>query len=101
MRWLTNIQEYSTSVSEALESGQGIKIETIGEVTSRAVELRQRDAAIGTVVENRVLTAPGAPEKRHIGAYGDCYSLRTYLTLGAEFELPEGMTSRAGDYLAM
>lgn len=62
----------------------GLKVETVGEGATRAVDLRQHDAALGTVIENRVLTAPGAPQKRHI-----------------EFELPEGVTSRAGDYLAI
>ena len=45
----------------------GITVETVDEGTSRASNLRQLDAALGTVVENRVLTAPGAPEKRHLG----------------------------------
>ena len=53
-----------------------MKVEIVGEETSRAADLRQPDAALGTVVENRVLTAPGAPEKRHIGraaSYGICF----------------------------
>jgi cytochrome P450/NADPH-cytochrome P450 reductase len=52
--------------------------------TSRAAALRQTDVALGTVTDNRILTAPGAPAKRHI-----------------EFELPEGMIYQPGDYLAV
>ena len=61
----TRVQEYHTTVSET--AGPGIEINAVDEGTSRAAVLRQSDAALGTVVENRVLTAPGAPEKRHIG----------------------------------
>nr|BAK09530.1 cytochrome P450 [Postia placenta] len=57
---------------------------TVDAGTHRAAVLRQSDAALGTVVENRLLTAPGVPQKRHI-----------------VFELPEGMAARAGDYLAV
>ncbi|RPD56624.1 cytochrome P450 [Lentinus tigrinus ALCF2SS1-7] len=62
----------------------GLEIKTVSAGTERAEILRQKDAALGTVVENKVLTAPGAPVKRHI-----------------EFDLPKGMTYRAGDYLAI
>jgi hypothetical protein len=64
---LINVQEYGAAVNEASPAGLDLKVETVGEVTSRAVQLHQRDAALGTVVENRILTAPGGPEKRHIG----------------------------------
>ncbi|KIP12117.1 hypothetical protein PHLGIDRAFT_98480 [Phlebiopsis gigantea 11061_1 CR5-6] len=80
--WEVLPEEYHTSVSKSVIAG--ITVDIIHEGTSRASDLRQLDAALGTVVENRVLTAPGAPEKRHI-----------------EFELPPGVTSRAGDYLAI
>ncbi|KAH7098971.1 fatty acid hydroxylase [Auriculariales sp. MPI-PUGE-AT-0066] len=46
--------------------------------------LRQSDAQLGTVVENRLLTMPGAIEKRHI-----------------EIKLPNELAYRAGDYLAI
>jgi len=59
-------------------------MKTVDPGTFRASILRQPDAALGTVVENRILTAVGAPSKRHI-----------------VFELPEGMVTRAGDYLAI
>ncbi|KZW03451.1 cytochrome P450 [Exidia glandulosa HHB12029] len=54
--------------------------------TKRASTLRQEDAQLGTVVANKLLTKPGAigSEKRHL-----------------EFKLPEDMTYRAGDYLAI
>ena len=40
--------------------------------TERAATLRQPDAALGRVVENRILTKPGVSIKRHLGK-----SLRT------------------------
>ena len=92
-------QEYKTTVSET--TAAGIEIKNVDEGTSRAVDLRQIDAALGTVIENRVLTAPGAPEKRHIGPCSTYIRLTLYSSCVAEFELPAGMTSRAGDYLAM
>lgn len=45
----------------------GFEIKTVSAGTERGEILRQKDTALGTVVENRVLTAPGAPVKRHIG----------------------------------
>ncbi|KAH9932778.1 fatty acid hydroxylase [Epithele typhae] len=62
----------------------GLDIKVSSGSNGRAEVLRQRDMAFGTVVSSKVLTAPGAPPKRHI-----------------EFELPEDMTYRAGDYLAI
>ncbi|KZT51670.1 cytochrome P450 [Calocera cornea HHB12733] len=52
--------------------------------TARTVRLRQPDLGQGRCIENRVLTSPGVPEKRHI-----------------EFSLPESMEYRPGDYLAI
>ncbi|KAJ3553744.1 hypothetical protein NM688_g3453 [Phlebia brevispora] len=80
--WKVLAEEYGTTISD--ESSFGIDVKEVDDGTSRASVLRQTDAALGTVVENRILTAPRAPEKRHL-----------------EFELPSGMTSRAGDYLAI
>ncbi len=80
----------------------GIEVKNVDEGTSRAIGLRQNDAGLGRVIENRVLTAAGAPEKRHIGKRALLfYMLSCFLTLDTEFELPAGMTSRTGDYLAM
>ncbi|RPD57416.1 bifunctional P-450/NADPH-P450 reductase [Lentinus tigrinus ALCF2SS1-7] len=62
----------------------GFEIKTVSAGTERSEILRQKGTALGTVVENKILTAPGAPVKRHI-----------------EFDLPEGMTYRTGDYLAI
>ncbi|TFK90994.1 bifunctional P-450/NADPH-P450 reductase [Polyporus arcularius HHB13444] len=62
----------------------GFEVKTVSAGTERAEILRQKDTALGTVAENKILTAPGAPVKRHI-----------------EFDLPEGMTYRTGDYLAI
>ncbi|KAI0694744.1 fatty acid hydroxylase [Earliella scabrosa] len=74
-------KEYGTTGSAEVT---GLQIKKVSGGAERAEILRQKDTALGTVVENRVLTAPGAPPKRHI-----------------ELELPEGMTYRAGDYLAI
>lgn len=44
-----------------------LSITTVDPGISRAVTLRQSDAALGEVIENKVLSAPGKPVKRHIG----------------------------------
>ncbi|KAJ7146594.1 fatty acid hydroxylase [Mycena epipterygia] len=79
--WKTLEKEYSTSRSESL--AQTLEVKTVDVGKERATALRQADALLGRVVENRVLTKDG-PVKRHI-----------------EFELPEGTTARAGDYVAI
>ncbi|KAI0770681.1 fatty acid hydroxylase [Fomes fomentarius] len=79
--WVKLSTEYGTTASTETT---GLEVKKVSAGTERAELLRQKDTALGTVVENRLLTAPGAPPKRHI-----------------EFELPEGMTYRAGDYLAI
>ncbi|KAF8606735.1 fatty acid hydroxylase [Ceratobasidium sp. AG-I] len=61
-----------------------INVDFVGTATERAATLRQPDSKLGTVVENRVLTADGAQVKRHI-----------------ELQLPEDTTYQAGDYLAI
>ena len=58
-------QKFHTVVNKELLTD--LQVENVDEGTSRAVDLRQLDAALGVVIENRVLTAPGVPEKRHIG----------------------------------
>lgn len=50
---------------------------------SRPTNLKQ-DVRGGMLIENRVLTAPGIPEKRHV-----------------EIKLPSDMVYKAGDYLAI
>ncbi|KAJ7138272.1 bifunctional P-450/NADPH-P450 reductase [Mycena epipterygia] len=79
--WAILSKEYSTSRSASLV--QTLEVKTVDAGQGRAVALRQTDALLGRVVENRVLTKDG-PVKRHI-----------------EFELPEGITARAGDYVAI
>ncbi|KAJ7447839.1 fatty acid hydroxylase [Mycena latifolia] len=74
-------KEYATSRSESL--AQTLEVKTVDGAKERATALRQADALLGRVVENRVLTKSG-PAKRHI-----------------EFELPEGTSARAGDYVAI
>lgn len=59
------LQEYHTAVGKRSDSG--LRVENVTEGASRATDLRQQDAALGTVIENRILTASGVPEKRHIG----------------------------------
>ncbi|KZT04430.1 cytochrome P450 [Laetiporus sulphureus 93-53] len=84
--WETLSKEYSATATPPSAAGgfAGLEIKVVDAGTFRASVLRQPDAALGTVIENRLLTAPSAPPKRHI-----------------EFELPEGMAARAGDYLAI
>ncbi|CDO72208.1 hypothetical protein BN946_scf184970.g60 [Trametes cinnabarina] len=79
--WEKLSKAYSTT--ESADAG-GLSVKMVSSSMSRAEALRQKDAALGTVIDNRVLTSPNAPTKRHI-----------------EFALPEGMTYRAGDYLAI
>ena len=60
------LQEYGTTKStEAV----GIEVKTVSAGTVRAEILHEKDTALGTVVENRVLTSPNAPAKRHIGPF--------------------------------
>jgi cytochrome P450/NADPH-cytochrome P450 reductase len=80
--WETLTKEYQTSGSSG--SAPEFEVKVIDPGIERAATLRQTDAALGRVVENRLLTKPGVPMKRHI-----------------EFELPEGAVSRVGDYLAI
>ena len=65
------IQNYGVTLASESASA-GIEIKTLDIGTTRATVLRQPDAALGTCVGNRVLTAPGAPEKRHLGEYAPC-----------------------------
>lgn len=59
------VQEFQTTKNESASSG--FEVKTVDSGTVRAAALRQPDAALGRVVENRVLTKPGAQVKRHIG----------------------------------
>lgn len=94
------VQEYQTSRSKT--STSGFEIKTLEPGIQRAVDLHQPDAALGRVVQNRVLTKPGVPIKRHIGNYIlTIIEILFDFNYWTEFELPDGMTSRAGDYLAM
>ncbi|KAF8713295.1 cytochrome P450, partial [Rhizoctonia solani] len=61
-----------------------LEIEFVGGPTNRAAILRQPDSRLGLVIQNKIMTAPGAPVKHHI-----------------EFELPSGMNYQTGDYLAI
>lgn len=46
-----------------------LSIKIVDAGTTRSKLLRQPDAAMGKVLENRLLTKPGAPEKRHISEF--------------------------------
>jgi cytochrome P450/NADPH-cytochrome P450 reductase len=46
-----------------------VNVRFVGAPTARAATLRQPDSKLGLVVENRMLTAPGAPPKHHIGMF--------------------------------
>ena len=62
------MQEYGVELNENATVVSGITMTTVDDGKSRASNLRQPDADLGKVVENRLLTSPNAPEKRHIGA---------------------------------
>ncbi|KAF7316593.1 Fatty acid hydroxylase [Mycena chlorophos] len=79
--WAAFTKEYSTKHSDTL--AQTLEVKTVDAGKGRAAALHQEDAMLGRVVENLVLTKAG-PVKRHL-----------------EFELPEGMSARAGDYVAI
>jgi cytochrome P450 / NADPH-cytochrome P450 reductase len=46
---------------------ESFEVQVSGQGTERAISLRQPDAALGKVVENRILTTSATQEKRHIG----------------------------------
>ena len=58
------LQEYATSGKSA-DATLDVKTVDLGQ--ARALALRQSGTAFGKVTENKVLSAPGAPTKRHIG----------------------------------
>ncbi|KAJ6613916.1 hypothetical protein B0H10DRAFT_1951070 [Mycena sp. CBHHK59/15] len=88
------LSRYSTSCSESMAPTLEVKTADAGK--ERATALRHTDTLFGTVVENRVLTKDG-PEKGHIGASKLLCAIQSF----PEFELTEGITVRAGDYIAM
>lgn len=59
-------QEYDT---QAVAQVSGLSVKTVEMGPRRAEILRQPDTAMGTVVENKLLTSPNAPAKRHLGAF--------------------------------
>ncbi|CAE6532707.1 unnamed protein product [Rhizoctonia solani] len=72
--WAVLFKEYNVEAKGTDTTGVDIKF--LGGPTDRATTLRQPDSRLGSVIENRLLTAP-------------------------KFELPEGMNYQAGDYLAI
>ncbi|KAG8740203.1 hypothetical protein FRC10_004604 [Ceratobasidium sp. 414] len=81
--WKTLSKDYGVKAKEGAQA-PAVEVKLVGSATDRAATLRQPDSRLGLVIENRVLTAEGAPSKRHI-----------------EFQLPEDMSYQAGDYLAI
>ncbi|KZV98413.1 cytochrome P450 [Exidia glandulosa HHB12029] len=75
---------YQVAAKEGEEAGGEELAVDVSPPTQRASTLRQPDAQLGHVLENRLLTGPGAIPKHHI-----------------EIKLPEGVSYRAGDYLAI
>ena len=61
---IPHAQVYRTKSSTAVSS---IEIRETTSGTERATTLRQGNAALGEVISNTVLTAPGKPLKRHLG----------------------------------
>ena len=55
----------STSIVEP----EALNIEIVNAGTPRSKLLRQSDVGMGKILENRLLTKPGTPEKRHIGKF--------------------------------
>ena len=90
-------QVYHTKSSTTIPS---IEIQETAPGTERAATLRQADAALGEVISNTILTAPGKPVKRHLGEVLKIIR-KSGLTFDLEFELPPDQTYSAGDYLAM
>ena len=56
-------------VDEDEDEASDLEVDVLDAGAGRARVLRQA-SSMGTVKANRVLTAPGAPEKRHIGEHG-------------------------------
>jgi len=82
--WSSLASALGKTVTE-VEGGPAVTVEFVQQ--GRATTLRQEDLSVGTLIENRELTdttSPLARSKRHF-----------------EIELPDGMTYRAGDYLAI
>ncbi|CEL62385.1 NADPH-ferrihemoprotein reductase [Rhizoctonia solani AG-1 IB] len=81
--WTVLAKEYNIETKGSFNVPK-LDLDFVGGPTDRATILRQPDSRLGLVAENKTLTAAGAPAKHHI-----------------EFELPDGMTYQAGDYLAI
>ncbi len=62
-------QEYGTPQGAVAPSEFTVKV--LDSVKERPARLRQGDAALGRVIENRVLTKDGVPVKRHIGRFSN------------------------------
>ncbi|KAJ8069548.1 hypothetical protein OCU04_003198 [Sclerotinia nivalis] len=72
-----------TQLTSSADSGEDVGLEIDIDSSARSSRLRQ-DVRESIVLSNKVLTAPGVPEKRHIS-----------------LKIPTGMAYRAGDYMAV
>lgn len=72
-----------TKITSSAEHGEDVGLEIDIDSTTRSSKLRQ-DVRESIVLSNKVLTAPGEPEKRHMS-----------------LKIPTGMSYRAGDYMAV
>ncbi|CAE6437995.1 unnamed protein product [Rhizoctonia solani] len=84
--WEVLSKEYGIDL-RSQSHNQSVEVQLLGEPSHRAATLRYSGSMLGQVVENKLLTAPGAPAKHHI--------------VGTEIRLPKEMTYRAGDYLSV
>lgn len=83
--WPRLANALGTAVARRVDDGPAVSVEVIER--GRTATLRQEDLRVGRLVENRELvsmTAPYSRSKRHF-----------------ELDLPDGMSYRAGDYLAV
>lgn len=78
---LPALEELYPVAGKGVKEHQGIKIEITEQVRS---ETLRQDVMKALVIENKVLTAPDEPRKKHL-----------------KLKLPSGMSYAAGDYLAV
>jgi hypothetical protein len=65
---MASVQTYNVEPTEGVTK-ETFEVQVSDQGTERAISLRQPDAALGKVVENRILTTSTTQEKRHIGHY--------------------------------
>ena len=78
------LQEYGAVEGAA---AAGIDVKTVSVGTARAEILRQKDTALGTVVENRIISGPNAPAKHHIGECPRRSTISNYFLMKAKIRV--------------